>query len=72
MLAVVAAPATAPALTLRPLLVWSVPARFSASGRYWFWKCRLCDYMTKDLIPALNLAYNDAIGHLCIHQGDDD
>lgn len=49
---------------LRPLRVWSTPSPRAATGRYWWWECRLCGHATKDLIPAAELAYDDAFGHL--------
>ena len=51
---------------LRPLKVWSTPSRRAAAGRYWWWKCRVCDESTKDLLPALGFAHDDALRHLAI------
>jgi hypothetical protein len=58
---------------LRPLRVWSAPSRRAATGRYWFWKCRLCDCATKDLFPLPGSAHNGALRHFEImHAGADD
>lgn len=59
-------------LSVRPLRVWSVPVRYSAAGRYWYWRCRVCGHVTKDLIPALGQAYDAAVGHLGLCEEADD
>lgn len=59
--------------TLRPTRVWSTPAYGSPTGRCWWWECRLCGHVTKDLIPSPAIANSDAQAHLAsCQEGDDD
>ena len=61
------------ATAVRPLRVWPTPSHRSKqvrAGHYWHWECRICGDGTKDLIPSLPAAYDDALCHLCRHGGD--
>lgn len=55
---------------MRPLRIWPAPTHRSQqirTGHYWHWQCRICNHATKDLIPSLPAAYDEAVYHLGGH-----